>query len=75
MPDLVTDGETGLVVPAKPAPLAAAMRELLGDAERRGRMGQAGREKVRQFQAHAVVARIEAIYRELLAERVALAAE
>jgi glycosyltransferase involved in cell wall biosynthesis len=75
MPDLVEDGETGLVVAPGPVPLAGALRRLLGDADLRRRMGLAGREKVRHFQARAVVGRIEAVYQELSARRAALAAE
>jgi glycosyltransferase involved in cell wall biosynthesis len=50
IPEIVVDGETGLLVPPgnDPAPLAAAIRELLGDPERRRRMGEAGRRRVEE---------------------------
>jgi glycosyltransferase involved in cell wall biosynthesis len=44
--DLVTDEETGLVVPARdPAALRAALERLLGDHELRRRLGEAGRRR------------------------------
>jgi glycosyltransferase involved in cell wall biosynthesis len=47
--DLVVDGETGLVVPRRdPGALAGAMTALLADDARRGRMGAAGRARVRE---------------------------
>ena len=43
-PEAVVDGETGLVVDGrKPTDVAAAVIELLGDRQRRERMGKAGR--------------------------------
>ena len=75
MPDLVAHEKTGLVVPPNPSFLADAMRRLLVGAELRTHMGNAARAKVGGFQERAVVSRIEAVYRELLAQRMALAAE
>jgi glycogen synthase len=47
--DLVVDGETGLLVPGRNVPaLRAALERLLGDAELRRRMGEAGRERIRE---------------------------
>jgi len=47
--DLVVDGETGVLVePRDVDALRAALERLLGDAELRGRMGQAGRERIRE---------------------------
>ena len=50
IPEIVVDGETGLLVPAgvDPAPLAAAIAELLADPERRRQMGEAGRRRVEE---------------------------
>jgi D-inositol-3-phosphate glycosyltransferase len=45
--DLVADGETGLLVPPRNVPaLRAALERLLGDAELRRRLGEAGRERI-----------------------------
>jgi D-inositol-3-phosphate glycosyltransferase len=47
--DSVVHGVTGLHVPPRdPAALAAALGELLGDAERRAELGRAGRQRARQ---------------------------
>lgn len=51
IPELVEDGRTGFLVPPRePGALADALERLAGDAELRGRLGRAGREKVlREF--------------------------
>lgn len=61
-------GETGLVVPPRdPKALARAIRELLGDAERRRRMGTRGRQRVLDsFSADRMVRRTLDVYREAL---------
>ena len=47
--DLVVDGETGLFVPPRDVPaLRAALERLLGDADLRGRLGEAARARVRE---------------------------
>jgi glycosyltransferase involved in cell wall biosynthesis len=47
--ELVVDGETGLLVPPEqPEALALALESVLRDPERRRRMGEAGRERVRR---------------------------
>ncbi len=68
LPDLVAHEETGLLVPPGDAgALAAALARLLADPALRQRMGAAGCERVRAFQAHAVIPQIEALYAQLLA--------
>ena len=48
IPEVVVEGETGLLVPpAEAAPLAQAMLRLAADAPLRSRLGAAGRERVR----------------------------
>jgi glycosyltransferase involved in cell wall biosynthesis len=63
-PEAIDDGTTGLLVPpGDPAALAAAVAELLDDPARAGRMGAAGRARVRQkFSLEAMVAGYAAIY-------------
>lgn len=47
VPEIVVDGETGLLVPpGEPAPLAAALEQLLGDPVRARAMGARGRARV-----------------------------
>ena len=49
IPEIVADGETGILVPPRdPAALAAAIVRLLRDEELRHRMGAAGRARVKQ---------------------------
>jgi len=49
VPEIITDGENGLIVPRRdPAKLAEALRVLLSDAERRAKIGTSGRERIRE---------------------------
>ncbi len=65
--DIVADGQTGLLVPpGDGAALQAAIEGLLADAVLRERMGRAGAQRVRRFQAATVIPQIEQVYRELL---------
>jgi glycosyltransferase involved in cell wall biosynthesis len=67
-PEVVADGETGLLVPpGQPHELAAAMLSLLRDPDRGRRMGLAGRRRVEaHFEIRQMVARYEELYRWLL---------
>lgn len=71
LPDLVVDGETGLLVPPRdPSALAAALAELLSDPERRARMGAAGRERRREtFSIEATARQVGELYQELCAAK------
>lgn len=68
--EVVTDGETGLLVPPRDAAaLANALGALLADAQLRARLGAAGRQRVeREFTVELVVAQQLALYRDLLSE-------
>jgi glycosyltransferase involved in cell wall biosynthesis len=66
--ELVVDGETGLLVPARDATrLREALLQLLGDADARRRMGLAARERARAMCSweHVVPATLE-VYRRAL---------
>ncbi|HEY0755330.1 MAG TPA: glycosyltransferase family 4 protein [Ktedonobacteraceae bacterium] len=67
LPDIVVDGETGLLVPpGDTAALNAALQRLFADAPLRERMGKMAKERVAEFQASKVIPRIERVYQELL---------
>ena len=65
--ELVRDGETGLLVPpGDPSALAAAVRLLADDPELAGRMGEAGRRRVREhFGVERMLAELQDLYEEL----------
>jgi glycosyltransferase involved in cell wall biosynthesis len=67
--ELVSDGETGLLVPARdPAALRAAVERLLADPELRERLGNAGRARARErFGWDAVIEHTLAVYHGALA--------
>ena len=71
VPDVIVEGETGLLVPRRDdAALAAAVDALIRDPERARGMGEAGRERRRtEFGLDVMVRRIEALYEELVASR------
>lgn len=67
-PELVRDGETGLLVPpGAPAQLAGAIAALLGDPAGARRMGERGRAAVeREFSVERMRRSYDALYRGLL---------
>jgi glycosyltransferase involved in cell wall biosynthesis len=71
LPEVVEDGVTGILVPPGDAPaLAQAIGTLMGDAELRRRMGQAGRERVlEKFNWRKAALETEAVYHEVLDAR------
>jgi glycosyltransferase involved in cell wall biosynthesis len=68
LPEIVADGETGLVVPPADAEaLAEAMVALAGDLRRSAAMGVAGRARaLAEFPPERSAARIEELYREAM---------
>jgi glycosyltransferase involved in cell wall biosynthesis len=68
LPEVVVDGEHGLIVPQKdPAGLADAIRALADDRSRCVLLGQQARERVdRDFNVRDTVAQTLGLYRELL---------
>jgi glycosyltransferase involved in cell wall biosynthesis len=71
--DVVDHEATGLLVPAEDdAKLAAAIESLLGDPERRARMGRAGRARVlREFSLQSMVDKTAEVYRAAARSRAA----
>ncbi len=64
--DLVEHERTGLLVEAdNPDALRAGLEQLLSDPSLAAKMGQAARLRFAQFQASAIVPRIERVYRDL----------
>jgi len=71
LPELVEDGETGLLVPVrKPAQLAEAIAKLLLDATRARQMGERGLDRAqRLFSARQCASEVERVYEEMLAAK------
>jgi glycosyltransferase involved in cell wall biosynthesis len=76
-PDLVTSGETGLLVPPlDPMAWARALDRVLGDGAFRARIAKAGRELVRRdFTLERTAERTEAVYGEAIERRRLLGGE
>jgi glycosyltransferase involved in cell wall biosynthesis len=73
IPEIVTDGEVGILVPAPPdaESVAEALASLLGDPARRRAMSDAGRRRYEQrFTATPWIRATRALYDSMLAERV-----
>jgi len=70
-PDLITSGETGLLVPPlEPRAWAEALERMLGDPPFAARVGARGRELVRrEYTLERMVERTEAVYREAMERR------
>ena len=70
IPEIVEDGVTGILVPARdPGALAVAMLRLVNDPELRARFGAAGKSRVREFSADRTEERTRAMYEEVLGRR------
>jgi glycosyltransferase involved in cell wall biosynthesis len=71
LPEIVADGETGLVVPPSDADaLADAIAALVGDLARSAAMGEAARQRVlEEFTPERCVERVEALYAPAFAAR------
>ncbi|HCU96404.1 MAG TPA: glycogen synthase, partial [Actinobacteria bacterium] len=67
IPEVVSNGETGLLVPPDdPRALAGALNSLLGDPGRAAAMGRLGRERaIAQFGWPAIAAQTAVLYSEL----------
>ncbi len=71
IPEVVADGETGLLVePGDVEGLAGAMLRLAMDPALRASLGSRGRERARSYSWDVVVPQVLATYREALEERV-----
>ncbi len=69
LPDLVESGVTGeLVPPGDPVALAGAIDRLLGDDERRERMGRAGQRRAAGYTMTAHLAGVEDAYTEAIGQ-------
>jgi glycosyltransferase involved in cell wall biosynthesis len=70
IPDIVTHGESGLLVnPGDTEGLRQAIELLLTTPEMRLRMGKAAKHRSAEFRASAVIPRIEQIYHSIISQR------
>ncbi len=71
IPEIVVDGETGLLVPPEdPASLAKALERLIGDPGLRSRLGAAGRLRIEElYRWDRCVDRMEQVYRRAVLAR------
>ena len=66
-PDMVADGETGILVPdGDVEALKSAMVTLIGNEPLRNQMAEQARLRAREFQSDSVIPRIEAVYERLV---------
>ena len=70
VPEVISDRQTGLLVPVdQPDALAASVQELRGDAALRKRLSEAGPARARgNYHQTLVIARLEALYQDLARE-------
>jgi glycosyltransferase involved in cell wall biosynthesis len=69
VPEIVKDGETGLLVPPRdPEALAHALARMADDSGMRGRLGSNGRSLARSFDADLTASRTRELYLEVLGE-------
>lgn len=70
LPEVVRDGETGLLVPpSDPPALAQAMQRIMDDPAAARAMGEKGRTLIlQQYSLAAMTDRVEQVYRQLLAK-------
>jgi glycosyltransferase involved in cell wall biosynthesis len=67
LPEVVADGETGLLVaPGDGVALRGALHRLLSDPDLRERLGRAALERVKRFTPATVVPQLEDVYRQLI---------
>jgi glycosyltransferase involved in cell wall biosynthesis len=68
IPEVVTQGREGILVPKEdPAALAAAVQRLAGDADLRARLGSAGRQRaLSEFSFETMLDRYDRLYRRLV---------
>ncbi len=68
IPEIVCDGETGLLVPPDdPSALSEALKALRSDPRQRQQMGERAQARVRQYHdAHQIPLRVLAVYQQVL---------
>ena len=70
IPDLVVDCENGYLVPVGDVEtLAARIKKLLDDPEKREEMGECGKKIAIDYSANAMVEKIDRVYRKLVVSR------
>ena len=66
IPEMITDGQNGILVPPKnPNTLADAIKKLIVSPKLAAKLGQAAKERVKQFSLEAMIAKTEEVYKHL----------
>ena len=65
VPDMVTDGESGLLIPPTAEALAQAIERLVKDEALRERLGTQARQEARRFSIEAMAQGYETLYARL----------
>jgi len=69
VPEIVREGETGLLPPEQPGPLGEAIAQVLADPAHARAMGDAGRVRaVECFDVRRVARQVEAVYDAMLGD-------
>ena len=69
IPEIIRDGESGLVVPADSSALRQAVADLLGDAERRRALGARARAAAAHYGQGRIIDQLLAMYDTMVTER------
>ena len=68
MPEVIQDGENGLLVDWDVQEIASAIRQLLDDSDFYQKIAQAGQESVKRFEAETIIREYATAYHQIIAK-------